>query len=144
IHQPRYSMLDRRPEDGLLTALDELGVGSIAYSPLEQGILTDRYLNGIPAGSRAAGDSPFLTADAVTPALLERLRALDALAKERGQSLAQRARAWVLRGGRLTSAVVGASSVGQLENSVEAVRNLEFGGEELARIEELLAGPASA
>ncbi|MGA6170417.1 aldo/keto reductase [Streptomyces sp. NPDC012600] len=144
IHQPRYSMLDRRPEDGLLTALDELGVGSIAYSPLEQGILTDRYLHGIPAGSRAAGDSPFLTADAVTPALLERLRALDALAKERGQSLAQLALAWVLRGGRLTSAVVGASSVGQLENSVEAVRNLEFDGEELARIEELLAGPGSA
>ncbi|MFF2697497.1 MULTISPECIES: aldo/keto reductase [Streptomyces] len=139
IHQPRYSMLDRRPEDGLLTALDELGVGSIAYSPLEQGILTDRYLNGVPAGSRAAGDSPFLTSDALTPQLVERLRALDAVAKGRGQSLAQLALAWVLRGGRLTSAVVGASSVTQLENSVEAVRNLEFTEEELTRIEELLA-----
>lgn len=139
IHQPRYSMLDRRIEDdGLPDVLDELGAGSIAYSPLEQGILTDRYLNGIPAGSRAAGASPFLSADAVTPELVERLRALDALAKERGQSLAQLALAWVLRGGKLTSAVVGASSVAQLENSVEAARNLEFTEDELSRIEELL------
>ncbi|MFE6732523.1 aldo/keto reductase [Streptomyces californicus] len=139
IHQPRYSMLDRRIEaDGLPDALDELGVGSIAYSPLEQGILTDRYLDGIPAGSRAAGASPFLTADAVTPQLVERLRALDALAKERGQSLAQLALAWVLRGGRLTSAVVGASSVTQLENSVAAVSHLDFTEDELSRIEELL------
>ncbi|MGW3689462.1 aldo/keto reductase [Streptomyces sp. NPDC005125] len=138
IHQPRYSMLDRRPEDGLLTALDELGVGSIAYSPLEQGILSDRYLQGIPAGSRAAGDSPFLTPESVTPELISRLSALDKVASERGQSLAQMALAWVLRGGRVTSAVVGASSVAQLENSVDAVRHLEFSDEELARIEELL------
>ncbi|MBK3589673.1 aldo/keto reductase, partial [Streptomyces sp. MBT57] len=87
---------------------------------------------------RAAGDSPFLTSDALTPQLVERLRALDALAKERGQSLAQLALAWVLRGGRLTSAVVGASSVTQLENNVAAVADLEFAEEELARIEELL------
>ncbi|WNI26805.1 aldo/keto reductase [Streptomyces sp. ITFR-16] len=140
IHQPRYSMLDRWVEDGLLTALDELGVGSIAYSPLEQGILSDRYLRGIPEGSRAAGSSPFLSADAVTPELVSRLRELDQLASERGQSLAQMALAWVLRGGRVTSAVVGASSVAQLENSVEAVRNLEFGDKELARIEKLLKG----
>ncbi|MET7855692.1 aldo/keto reductase [Streptomyces sp. NPDC005318] len=138
IHQPRYSMLDRRPEDGLLTALDELGVGSIAYSPLEQGILSDRYLQGIPEGSRAAGSSPFLTPEAVTPELISRLRALDAIASERGQSLAQLALAWVLRSGRVTSAVVGASSVAQLENNVEAVRNLEFRDVELARIEDLL------
>ncbi len=145
IHQPRYSMLDRRIEDdGLPDVLDELGAGSIAYSPLEQGILTDRYLNGIPAGSRAAGASPFLSADAVTPQLVERLRALDALAKERGQSLAQLALAWVLRGGRLTSAVVGASSVAQLENSVEAARNLEFTEDELSRIEELLRDAKAA
>ncbi|WP_327421307.1 aldo/keto reductase [Streptomyces sp. NBC_01527] len=141
IHQPRYSMLDRWVEDGLLTALDELGVGSIAYSPLEQGILSDRYLQGIPAGSRAAGDSPFLTPESVTPELIGRLRALDEVASERGQSLAQMALAWVLRGGRVTSAVVGASSVAQLENSVDAVRHLEFGDEELARIEELLKTP---
>jgi L-glyceraldehyde 3-phosphate reductase len=138
IHQPRYSMLDRWVEDGLLTTLDDLGIGSIAYSPLEQGILSDRYLKGIPAGSRAAGSSPFLTPESVTPELVARLRALDLVASERGQTLAQMALAWVLRGGRVTSAVVGASSVAQLENSVEAVRSLEFGDEELARIEELL------
>ncbi|MDP5316753.1 aldo/keto reductase [Streptomyces poriferorum] len=140
IHQPRYSMLDRWVEDGLLTALDELGVGSIAYSPLEQGILSDRYLRGIPEGSRAAGSSPFLSADSVTPELVGRLRELDQLASARGQSLAQMALAWVLRGGRVTSAVVGASSVTQLENSVEAIRNLEFTDKELARIEKLLKG----
>ncbi|MGQ4343040.1 aldo/keto reductase, partial [[Kitasatospora] papulosa] len=132
IHQPRYSMLDRWVEDGLLDALDELGTGSIAYSPLEQGILSDRYLNGVPEGSRAAGSSPFLSAEAVTPDLVSRLGALNELARERGQSLAQMALAWVLRGGRVTSAVVGASSVAQLENSVEAVRSLEFGDDELA------------
>ncbi|MFE4330359.1 aldo/keto reductase [Streptomyces sp. NPDC056831] len=141
IHQPRYSMLDRWVEDGLLTALDELGTGSIAYSPLEQGILSDRYLRGIPEGSRAAGNSPFLTPDSVTPELVDRLRALDEVAAARGQSLAQMALAWVLRGGRITSAVVGASSVAQLENSVEAVRDLEFADEELARIEDILKGP---
>ncbi|MEV5656664.1 aldo/keto reductase [Streptomyces sp. NPDC052291] len=140
IHQPRYSMLDRRPEDGLLTALDELGVGSIAYSPLEQGILSDRYLDGIPEGSRAAGSSPFLSAEAVTPDLVTRLRELNELAAARGQSLAQLALAWVLRGGRVTSAVAGASSVAQLENNVETVRNLDFTDEELARIEKLLEG----
>ncbi|MGW1229978.1 aldo/keto reductase [Streptomyces sp. NPDC001478] len=140
IHQPRYSMLDRWVEDGLLTALDELGVGSIAYSPLEQGILSDRYLRGIPEGSRAAGSSPFLSADSVTPDLVDRLRELDRLAAARGQSLAQMALAWVLRGGRVTSAVVGASSVAQLENSVEAVRNLEFDAKELTAIDKLLKG----
>ncbi|MET8744315.1 aldo/keto reductase [Streptomyces sp. NPDC004728] len=140
IHQPRYSMLDRRAEDGLLTALDELGTGSIAYSPLEQGILSDRYLRGIPEGSRAAGSSPFLTPEAVSPELVDRLRALDEVASARGQSLAQMALAWVLRGGRVTSAVVGASSVAQLENSVETVRHLDFADEELARIEEILKG----
>ncbi|GAA1317662.1 L-glyceraldehyde 3-phosphate reductase [Streptomyces sanglieri] len=142
-HQPRYSMLDRRVEDGLLTALDELGTGSIAYSPLEQGILSDRYLHGIPEGSRAAGSSPFLTPEAVTPELVDRLRALDEVASARGQSLAQLALAWVLRGGRVTSAVVGASSVAQLENSVETVRHLDFADEELARIEEILKGRAT-
>ncbi|MEU2671023.1 aldo/keto reductase [Streptomyces sp. NPDC007164] len=143
IHQPRYSMLDRGVEDGLLTALDELGTGSIAYSPLEQGILSDRYLRGIPEGSRAAGSSPFLTPEAVTSELVDRLRALDEVASARGQSLAQLALAWVLRGGRVTSAVVGASSVAQLENSVETVRHLDFADEELARIEEILKGRAT-
>ncbi|CAL9612812.1 L-glyceraldehyde 3-phosphate reductase [Streptomyces sp. enrichment culture] len=136
IHQPRYSMLDRRPEsEGLLDALDGLGVGSIAYSPLDQGLLTDRYLDGIPEDSRAAGDSPFLKTDALTEDLVERLRTLNGIARSRGQSLAQMALAWVLRGGRVTSALVGASSPGQLEDSVAATRNLSFDAEELERID---------
>ncbi|MGW2211695.1 L-glyceraldehyde 3-phosphate reductase [Streptomyces sp. NPDC001781] len=136
IHQPRYSILDRRPEEeGLLDTLDELRVGSIVYSPLEQGLLTGRYLDGIPEDSRAASDSPFLKSDAVTEDLVGRLRALDEIAGSRGQTLAQMALAWVLRGGRVTSALVGASSVRQLEDSVGAMRNLEFDPAELARID---------
>ncbi|MFD7709534.1 L-glyceraldehyde 3-phosphate reductase [Streptomyces sp. NPDC059785] len=139
IHQPRYSMLDRRPEtEGLLDTLDELRVGSIAYSPLEQGLLTGRYLDGIPEGSRAASDSPFLTADTVTEDLVRKLRELDGIAKSRGQSLAQMALAWVLRGGRVTSALVGASSAGQLEDSVAAIGALDFEDEELARIDAVI------
>ncbi|MEU7101297.1 L-glyceraldehyde 3-phosphate reductase [Streptomyces longwoodensis] len=141
IHQPRYSMLDRRPEtEGLLDALDELRVGSIAYSPLEQGVLTARYLDGIPEDSRAASDSPFLSSDALTEDLVAKLRALDELAKARGQSLAQLALAWVLRGGRVTSALVGASSARQLEDSVGALANLDFEPEELARIDAVING----
>ncbi|MGW5771496.1 L-glyceraldehyde 3-phosphate reductase [Streptomyces longwoodensis] len=141
IHQPRYSMLDRRPETGgLLDALDELRVGSIAYSPLEQGVLTARYLDGIPEDSRAASDSPFLNSDALTEDLVAKLRALDELAKARGQSLAQLALAWVLRGGRVTSALVGASSARQLEDSVGALANLDFEPEELARIDAVING----
>ncbi|WP_405813150.1 L-glyceraldehyde 3-phosphate reductase [Streptomyces sp. NBC_01390] len=139
IHQPRYSMLDRRPEDeGLLDALDELQVGSIVFSPLEQGLLTGRYLNGIPADSRAASDSPFLNSDKITEDLVQQLRTLDGIAKSRGQSLAQLALAWVLRGGRVTSALVGASSPQQLEDSVAAIGNLEFSDEELARIDAVI------
>ncbi|MEU0785765.1 L-glyceraldehyde 3-phosphate reductase [Streptomyces sp. NPDC006173] len=139
IHQPRYSMLDRRPEDeGLLDTLDELQVGSIAYSPLEQGLLTGRYLDGIPEDSRAASDSPFLSADTVTEELVGRLRTLNEIAASRGQSLAQLALAWVLRGGRVTSALIGASSPRQLEDSVAAIGNLEFGADELARIDEVV------
>ncbi|MEH0420670.1 L-glyceraldehyde 3-phosphate reductase [Streptomyces sp. B21-083] len=139
IHQPRYSMLDRRPEDeGLLDALDELQVGSIVFSPLEQGVLTGRYLNGIPADSRAASDSPFLNSDKITEDLVQQLRTLDGIAKSRGQSLAQLALAWVLRGGRVTSALVGASSPKQLEDSVAAIGNLEFSDDELARIDAVI------
>lgn len=140
IHQPRYSMLDRRPEGGLLDTLDELQVGSIAYSPLEQGLLTTRYLDGIPEGSRAASDSPFLTADSVTEDLVGQLRALDDIARSRGQSLAQMALAWVLRGGRVTSALVGASSPQQLADSVAAIRNSDFAADELARIDAVVKG----
>ncbi|MET8286859.1 L-glyceraldehyde 3-phosphate reductase [Streptomyces sp. NPDC048448] len=138
IHQPRYSMLDRRPEDGLLDTLDELRVGSIAYSPLEQGLLTSRYLDGIPEGSRAASDSPFLSADTVTEDLVGQLRALAEIAEARGQSLAQMALAWVLRGGRVTSALIGASSTQQLEDSVTATHALDFDEEELARIDAVI------
>ncbi|MGW1543472.1 L-glyceraldehyde 3-phosphate reductase [Streptomyces sp. NPDC002309] len=137
IHQPRYSMLSRLPEEGLLDALDELEVGSIAYSPLDQGLLTGRYLDGIPADSRAAGDSPFLKSDALNEELVERLRGLNDIAKSRGQTLAQMALAWVLRGGRVTSALVGASSPHQLEDSVAAIRNLDFDADELSRIDAL-------
>ncbi|MFB7610025.1 L-glyceraldehyde 3-phosphate reductase [Streptomyces gardneri] len=138
IHQPRYSMLDRRPEDeGLLDALDDLRVGSIAYSPLEQGLLTGRYLDGVPDDSRAASDSPFLNRDALTEDLVTRLRALNDIAASRGQTLAQLALAWVLRGGRVTSALVGASSARQLEDSVAALRNLDFDTEELTLVDTL-------
>ncbi|MFI8348817.1 L-glyceraldehyde 3-phosphate reductase [Streptomyces sp. NPDC085596] len=139
IHQPRYSILDRRPEDqGLLDTLDELQVGSIVYSPLEQGLLTGRYLDGIPEDSRAASDSPFLKSDAVTEDLVGRLRALNEIAASRGQTLAQMALAWVLRGGRVTSALVGASSTRQLTDSVGAIRNLEFDADDLARIDAIV------
>ncbi|CAL9627551.1 L-glyceraldehyde 3-phosphate reductase [Streptomyces sp. enrichment culture] len=141
INQPRYSMLDRRPEDeGLLDTLDELGVGSIAYSPLEQGLLTARYLDGIPEDSRAASDSPFLDTDALTGELVARLRELNGIAAGRGQTLAQMALSWVLRGGRLTSALVGASSPEQLEDSVAATRNLDFDDDELSRIDAVVKG----
>ncbi|MCX5263948.1 L-glyceraldehyde 3-phosphate reductase [Streptomyces sp. NBC_00199] len=141
IHQPRYSMLDRRPEnEGLLDALDELQVGSIVFSPLEQGLLTGRYLNGIPEDSRAASDSPFLKSETVTEELVAKLRALDGIAKSRGQSLAQLALAWVLRGGRVTSALVGASSARQIEDSVGALARLDFEDEELARIDAVING----
>ncbi|MFE5034672.1 L-glyceraldehyde 3-phosphate reductase [Streptomyces sp. NPDC056683] len=139
IHQPRYSMLDRRPEtEGLLDALDELQVGSIVFSPLEQGLLTGRYLDGIPEGSRAASDSPFLNSDAVTADLVGQLRDLDDMAKGRGQTLAQLALSWVLRGGRVTSALIGASSPQQVEDCVGAIGNLDFDAEELVRIDAII------
>jgi L-glyceraldehyde 3-phosphate reductase len=136
IHQPNYSLLDRWIEDGLLDALDETGSGAIVFSPLAQGVLTDKYLSGIPAGSRAArGDS--LSEEEITEDVLATVRALDELASERGQTLAQMALAWVLRDPRVTSALVGASSVAQLEDNVAALQRLEFDDEELARIDRL-------
>ncbi|MGW5720287.1 L-glyceraldehyde 3-phosphate reductase [Amycolatopsis sp. NPDC003865] len=139
IHQPSYSILNRWVEDGLLDTLDEHGVGSIAYSPLSQGLLTDRYLDGVPADSRAAGASPFLTTDRLTEDTLATIRALNDVAKRRGQTLAQLAIAWVLRRGRVTSALIGASSVAQLENTVAATKNLEFTDDELAEIDRIVA-----
>ncbi|MEO3750912.1 L-glyceraldehyde 3-phosphate reductase [Streptomyces sp. B6B3] len=142
IHQPSYSMVNRWVEDGLLDALDEIGAGSIAFSPLAQGLLTDRYLGGIPEDSRAGGASPFLNETRVNETVAT-ARALNEIAKRRGQTLAQTAIAWVLRGGRVTSALIGASSVRQLEDSVGAAANLDFTDEELAEIESVLTGAAA-
>jgi L-glyceraldehyde 3-phosphate reductase len=134
IHQPSYSMLNRWVEDALLDTLADLGTGCIAFSPLAQGMLTGKYLNGVPADARAAKGGSlregFLSDDN-----LARIRALDAIAKGRGQTLAQMAIAWVLRDPRVTSALVGARTVAQLDDSLDAVKNLEFSAAELAEID---------
>jgi L-glyceraldehyde 3-phosphate reductase len=134
IHQPNYSMFNRWIEGGLLDTLADEGAGCIAFAPLQQGMLTDRYLDGIPEGSRAA-QGKSLDPGFLTDANVERIRALHAIARDRGQSLAQMAIAWVLRDERVTSALVGASSVEQLEDSLGALRALEFSPDELAAIE---------
>ncbi|HKO83191.1 MAG TPA: L-glyceraldehyde 3-phosphate reductase [Actinomycetota bacterium] len=135
IHQPSYSMLNRWiEEDGLLEVLEEEGVGCIVFSPLAQGLLTDRYLDGIPEGSRASRPGT-MDRDQLNQATLDKVRALDDLAGRRGQSLAQMAIAWTLRDPRVTSALVGASSVAQLEANVAALDNLEFSDDELAEID---------
>ncbi len=134
IHQPSYSMLNRWIEADLLGVLDETGVGCIAFSPLAQGMLTNRYLRGIPADSRAA-QGKSLDPALVTPEAIRHVRALDRIAKGRGQSLAQLALAWALRDPRVTSVLIGASSVAQLEDSLAATSNLDFTAEELAAID---------
>jgi L-glyceraldehyde 3-phosphate reductase len=134
IHQPSYSMLNRWIEPDLLDTLGALGVGCIVFSPLAQGMLTDKYLDGIPAGSRASGDGS-LSPDLLTDENLEKIRALNEIARGRGQSLAQMALAWSLRDRRLTSALIGASSVPQLEANVAALERLEFSPDELAEID---------
>lgn len=140
IHQPNYNMFDRWIEEELLDVLEENGVGSIAFSPLAQGVLTNRYLNGVPQDSRAGGASVFLKESALTPEKLAKVRKLDAIAQERGQTLAQMALAWVLRGGRVTSVLIGASRVSQLDDNVAAMSNLAFSDAELAAIEDILQG----
>ena len=139
IHQARYNMLDRWVEDGLLDLLGREGVGCIVFSPLAQGLLTDRYLGGIPEGSRASKPHGFLKADRITPDVMAKITALDAIAKERGQTLAQMSIAWVLRRKEVTSALVGASSVPQLEDTVKALDTADFSDDELGRIECILA-----
>ncbi|TCC28015.1 L-glyceraldehyde 3-phosphate reductase [Kribbella speibonae] len=134
IHQPSYSMLNRWIEEDLLDAVGELGVGVIAFSPLAQGVLTDRYLGGIPSDSRAA-QGKSLNPDSLTEETLKHVRALNEIAKERGQSVAQLALAWTLRDDRVTSALIGASSVAQLEDNLATVRNLKFTSEELEAID---------
>jgi L-glyceraldehyde 3-phosphate reductase len=137
IHQPKYSMFVRTPEQGLLDVLGEAGVGAIAFCPLAQGLLTDRYLHGIPADSRAS-KAVFLKESDIDESRLARIRALSELATQRGQSLAQMALAWVLRDGRMTSALIGASRVEQIEQNVAALANLSFSADELARINAIL------
>ena len=151
IHQPSYSMLNRWIEDRLLAVLEEQGIGCIAFSALAQGLLTDRYLNGIPEGSRASRPDS-LSPDMLSEENLERVRALNAIAKRRDQTLAQMAIAWTLRDRRVTSALIGASSVQQLEDNVAALHNLRFSPEELAEIDryavdsgiDIWRGPATA
>jgi L-glyceraldehyde 3-phosphate reductase len=134
IHQPSYSLLNRWIEEDLLDVLGEEGVGSIVFSPLAQGMLTDRYLNGVPEGSRIATGGA-LDEGMLTEENLTHIRALNELASERGQTLAQMAIAWTLRDPRVTSSLIGASSVRQLEDSLAAVRDLDFSDDELARID---------
>lgn len=139
IHQPKYSMFERWVEDGLLDVLEEEGIGCIPFSPLAQGLLTDKYLNGIPKGSRAAKSWGFLKAEAVEPAL-KKVQKLNEMVQQRGQSLAQMALAWVLRDKRITSVLIGASSVKQIEDNVATLNNLAFTDEELGLIEGILGG----
>ena len=140
IHQPSYSMFGRWIEDGLLDVLGDEGVGCICFCPLAQGLLTTKYLHGIPENSRAAKPHGFLQANAVTEDTLKKVRALNELAEKRGQSLAQMALAWVLRDARVTSALIGASKVEQIEENLAALKRLEFEQAELSAIEKILGG----
>ncbi|MBK8776923.1 MAG: L-glyceraldehyde 3-phosphate reductase [Saprospiraceae bacterium] len=139
IHQPRYSMMDRWVETGLLDVLGKKGIGSIAFSPLEQGILTDKYLKGIPKDSRIGRDGRYLTKDRITPTLIEKVSKLQDIAKSRNQSLAQMAVAWLLKDPRITSVLVGASSPAQLIDSIGSIKNLTFNKTELKNIETILS-----
>ena len=134
IHQPRYNMFDRHIEDGLFPVLDELGVGSIVFSPLAQGLLTNRYLRGIPEGSRVS-EGRWLTEENIDATYLDRAAALETIASSRGQSLAQLALSWVLRVPQVTSALIGASSVAQLENNLQVLTAEPLTDEEIAAIE---------
>src|SRR5277367_1831245 len=140
IHQPKYSMFVRNPEQGLLDVLEKEGVGAIVFSPLAQGLLSDRYLNGIPSDSRAARDF-FLKKKDIGEDKLAKIRALNEIAQQRGQTLAEMAVAWVLRDPRVTSALVGTSKVSQVDDNVAALKNLKFSAEELTKIDKALASP---
>lgn len=138
IHQPRYSMFDRWVEDSLLDILEGKGIGCIPFSPLAQGLLTNRYLNGIPPNSRAGKYHGFLKKEHITPEKLEKVKKLNTLAHERGQSLAQLALAWILKDQRITSVLVGASSPEQIEDNLKALENLKFSKQELEQIDAIL------
>ena len=139
IHQPKYSMFERTPERGLFDTLLKEGIGSIVFSPLAQGLLTDRYLSGVPADSRAGHDPRFLKPEHITKQKLARIKALNVLAKVRGQSLAQLALAWVLRQPAVTTALIGASKPEQVADNIAATKNLSFSPGELMEIEKILA-----
>jgi L-glyceraldehyde 3-phosphate reductase len=139
IHQPKYSMFERWVEDGLLDVLDQEGVGCIPFSPLAQGLLTDRYLGGIPAGSRASKPHGFLKTEQVTEERVGKARRLNDFAQRRGQSLAQLALAWILRDRRITSVLIGASSVEQLDQNLACLDKRDLGADELQEIEQILA-----
>ncbi|MDQ2179148.1 L-glyceraldehyde 3-phosphate reductase [Marinifilum sp. D714] len=138
IHQPRYSMFDRWVEDGLLDQIEKDGIGSIVFSPLAQGLLTNKYIKGIPENSRAAKSHGFLQKDQITDKLIDKVKALNQMAERRGQSLAQMAIAWLLKDERVTSVLVGASSVAQLDQNIDSVNNLHFEIFELEEIEKIL------
>jgi L-glyceraldehyde 3-phosphate reductase len=139
IHQPRYSMIDRWVENGLMDVLGEKGVGSIAFSPLEQGMLTDKYLKGIPADSRAAKDGRYLKPDQIGGEKLEMIKKLNEIAINRGQSLAQMAIAWLLKDPRITSVLIGVSKPEQLDDNVAAVANSQFNSSELEEIKNIIS-----
>ena len=138
IHQPVYSMLNRWVEDGLLDVLAEVGAGCIPFSPLAQGMLTGKYLKGVPADSRAAKNHS-LQESRITPDLVARLNKLDAIARRRGQSLAQLALVWVLRHKGVTSALIGARTVAQLDDSLDALKAPDLSSDEVAEIDRILA-----
>ena len=138
IHQPRYNMFERWIENGLQDVLKEEGIGSISFCPLAQGLLTNKYINGIPADSRAAKSSPFLTKEGITADKIEKIVKLNKIAENRGQSLAQMACAWNLRGGKLTSVLLGASKASQIIENVNSLNNLDFTQDELNAIEDAL------
>ena len=138
IHQPRYNMMERWVEDGLLDELENQGMGAIAFSPLSQGILTDKYLDGIPEDSRAVKDGRYLKKEQLTDAKMKTVKQLNDLAKNRGQSLAQMAIAWLLKNDRITSVLVGVSTPEQIRDNVKSVENLEFTTQELSKIDEIL------
>lgn len=139
VHQPVYSMFNRWVEDGLYDVLREEGIGSVAFSPLAQGLLTNKYFHGIPQDSRAGGKSIYLNADAVTKEKVEKAKQLDEIAKRRGQSLAQMALSWVLRKEETTSVIIGASRVSQIEDNLKCLECLKFSEEELSMIDQILA-----
>jgi L-glyceraldehyde 3-phosphate reductase len=140
IHQPKYSMFERWVENGLLDVLEENGVGCIPFSPLAQGLLTDRYIKGIPEGSRASKPSGFLKANQITDETVDKIVRLNAIAERRGQSLAQMALSWLMKDKRITTVLIGASSVAQLDNNLGALENVHYTTEELQEIEKILKG----